>query len=112
AGAPDRGGQDPIPEGVQIGLGVRTAAVRNLHIQGAMTSTGNRYDLALNGRGYFQVADAAGELFYMRAGAFNKNPNGQIVTMDGYVVQPAITVPDDASEIIINESGQVYVRID
>ena len=56
AGVPNRGGQDPIPEGAQIGLGVRTAAVRNLHMQGALTQTGNKLDLALNGRGWFQVA--------------------------------------------------------
>ena len=55
AGVPNRGGQDPIPEGAQIGLGVRTAAVRNLHMQGALTQTGNKLDLALNGRGWFQV---------------------------------------------------------
>ncbi|KAB2917463.1 MAG: flagellar basal-body rod protein FlgG [Hyphomicrobiaceae bacterium] len=111
AGTPNRGGQDAIPEGAQIGLGVRTASVRNLHIQGALANTGNRFDLAINGRGWFQVAGADGELFYTRAGAFNKNATGQIVNVDGYVVQPAMTVPSDASEVQVNESGQVYVRI-
>ena len=80
AGAPARGGEDPIPEGAQIGLGARPAAVRNLHMQGALTNTGNKLDLALNGRGWFQVANANGEQFYTRAGSFNKNANGQIVT--------------------------------
>jgi flagellar basal-body rod protein FlgG len=111
AGAPNRGGQEPIPEGAQIGLGVRTAAVRNLHLQGALTNTGNKFDLALNGRGWFQVAGADGEFFYTRAGSFNKNANGQIVTGDGYLVQPAMTVPQDATEFIVNQAGQVYVRI-
>ncbi len=111
AGAPNRGGENLIPEGVQIGLGVRTAAVRNLHIQGTLTQTGNKLDLALNGRGWFQVADANGELFYTRAGAFNKNADGQLVTTDGYLVQPTITIPNDASEIIVNQSGQVFARI-
>jgi len=69
-------------------------------------------DLALNGRGWFQVANADGELFYTRAGAFNKSADGQIVTIDGYVVQPAITIPEEATDIIVNESGEVFVRIE
>jgi flagellar basal-body rod protein FlgG len=111
AGTPNRGGQEAIPEGAQIGLGVRTTAIRNLHMQGALASTGNKLDLALNGRGWFQVAGTNGENFYTRAGAFNKNATGQIVTADGYVVQPAMTIPQDASQITINETGQVYVRV-
>jgi flagellar basal-body rod protein FlgG len=110
AGAPSRGGQDAVPEGAQIGLGARTAAVRNLHMQGALTNTGNKLDLALNGRGWFQIAGANGESLYTRAGAFNKNATGQIVTVDGYVVQPAMTIPTDASDVVVNETGQVYVR--
>jgi flagellar basal-body rod protein FlgG len=111
AGSPARGGQEAIPEGAQIGLGVRTTAIRNLHTQGALTNTGNRLDLALNGRGWFQVAGANGESFYTRAGAFNKNATGQIVTADGYVVQPAMTIPQNTTEVTINETGQVYARI-
>jgi flagellar basal-body rod protein FlgG len=111
AGAPSRGGQEVIPEGAQIGLGARTAAIRNLHMQGALANTGNKLDLALNGRGWFQVAGANGENLYTRAGAFNKNATGQIVTVDGYVVQPAMTIPPDASDVIVNETGQVYVRV-
>ncbi len=111
AGTPNRGGQEAIPEGAQIGLGVRTTAIRNLHLQGALASTGNKLDLALNGRGWFQVAGNNGESFYTRAGAFNKNATGQIVTADGYVVQPAMTIPQDASQVVVNETGQVYVRV-
>jgi flagellar basal-body rod protein FlgG len=111
AGAPNRGGQEAIPEGAQIGLGARTASIRNLHMQGALASTGNKLDLALNGRGWFQVANANGENLYTRAGSFNKNATGQLVTVDGYVVQPAITIPTDASDVIVNETGQVYVRV-
>jgi flagellar basal-body rod protein FlgG len=111
AGTPNRGGQDAVPEGAQIGLGVRTTAIRNLHMQGALTNTGNRLDLALNGRGWFQVAGANSETFYTRAGSFNKNATGQIVTADGYVVQPAMTIPPDATEVTVNETGQVYVRV-
>jgi flagellar basal-body rod protein FlgG len=111
AGAPNRGGGEAIPEGVHIGLGVRTAAVRYLHIQGALAQTTNKLDVALNGRGWFQVADPNGELLYTRAGSFNRNSEGQIVTVDGYVVQPPITIPVDATDIQINESGEVFVRI-
>jgi flagellar basal-body rod protein FlgG len=112
AGAPNRGGQNGVPEGAQLGLGVRAGAVRNLHMQGSMTNTTNKFDLALKGRGWFQVAGSNGEVFYTRAGAFNKNATGQIVTLDGYLVQPTITVPQNATDIIINETGQVYARID
>ncbi|CAN1723998.1 flagellar basal-body rod protein FlgG [Hyphomicrobium sp. 1Nfss2.1] len=111
AGTPNRGNQTPIPEGAQLGLGVRTAAIRNLHIQGALTSTGNSLDMAINGRGWFQIEGANGDTFYTRAGAFNKNADGQLVTMDGNIVQPQITIPTDTTEVIINETGEVFARI-
>lgn len=109
-GVPNRGGQEPIPEGALIGLGVRTVAVRNLHLQGALTQTGNKLDLALNGRGWFQVSGPNGETFYTRAGAFNKNATGQLVTADGNVVQPTMTIPQTATEVTVNETGQVFIR--
>lgn len=112
AGVPNQGGQDTIPEGAKVGLGVRTAAVRYLHIQGVLAQTGNKLDVALNGRGWFQIEGPNGEQLYTRAGAFNKNENGEIVTLDGYVVQPAMTIPIDATDVVINQSGQVFARID
>jgi flagellar basal-body rod protein FlgG len=108
AGVPNRGNQQPIPEGAQVGLGVRNAAIRNLHIQGALTSTGNKLDLAINGRGWFQIEGANGETFYTRAGSFNKNAEGQIVTIDGNLLTPQITVPADTTEVVVNESGEVF----
>ncbi|MTD94797.1 flagellar basal-body rod protein FlgG [Hyphomicrobium sp. xq] len=108
AGVPNRGNQQPIPEGAQVGLGVRNAAIRNLHIQGALTSTGNKLDLAINGRGWFQIEGASGETFYTRAGSFNKNAEGQIVTIDGNLLTPQITVPAETTEIVVNESGEVF----
>lgn len=111
AGAPNRGGQEPIPEGAHVGLGVRTAAIRNLHIQGALTQTGNSLDLAINGRGWFQIAAENGEIYYTRAGAFNKNDQGQVVTIDGNLLEPQITVPQDTTEIIVNETGEVFARV-
>ncbi len=111
AGVPNRGGQDTIPEGAKVGLGVRTAAVRYLHMQGVLAQTGNKLDVAMNGRGWFEVAGPNGETLYTRAGAFNKNENGEIVTTDGYVVQPTMSIPIDATDVVINEAGQVYARI-
>ena len=111
AGVPNRGGQDTIPEGARVGLGVRTAAIRYLHMQGALAQTGNKLDMALSGRGFFQVQGGDGEPLYTRAGAFNKNENGEIVTVDGNVVQPAMVVPNDATDVVVNETGQVFVRI-
>lgn len=110
SGAPNRGGQQPVPEGAHVGLGVRTAAIRNLHIQGALTQTGNSLDLAINGRGWFQITAENGETFYTRAGAFNKNADGQIVTIDGNLLEPQITVPQDTTEIVVNQTGEVFAR--
>ena len=112
AGVPNRGNQEPIPEGAQVGLGVRTAAIRNLHLQGALTSTGNKLDLAINGRGWFQIEGTNGETFYTRAGAFNKNANGQVVTLDGNLLQPAITVPRTPPRSSSTRRGEVFARID
>lgn len=109
--APARTGEGNLAEGLSIGLGSRAAAVRSLHQQGALTRTGNRFDVALNGRGYLQIAGLNGETFYTRSGSFNKNAEGQLVNVDGLLLQPAISIPIDASEVVINETGQVLVRI-
>ena len=111
-GVPNRANQNIVPEGASIGLGVKTTAIRNLHIQGSLVSTGNKFDLALTGTGWFQIEGANGETLYTRAGAFNTNATGDLVTADGYAVQPAITVPADAVEIVVNKTGQVFARIE
>ncbi len=110
-GVSNRGQNNTIPEGAQLGLGVRTAAIRNLHIQGALANTGNQLDVALNGRGWFQVTDANGDTVYTRAGAFNTNGTGQIVTADGYVVSPTMVIPTNAVAVTISQSGQVAVTL-
>jgi len=110
SGVPNSGGGNPIPEGARIGLGTRTIGVRNLHIQGPLTQTGNPLDLAINGRGWFQITGANGETLYTRAGAFNKGPNGELVTIDGNTVEPAMTFPADTLDIAVNESGEVYAK--
>lgn len=110
AGVANRGGAGVVPEGAQVGLGVRTTAVRNLHLQGSLAQTGNAFDLALSGQGWFRVTAPDGETLYTRAGAFNKNQNGELVTADGYLLQPTITIPNGTTEVVINETGQVFVR--
>ena len=111
AGVPNRANQAVVPEGVIIGLGVKTAAVRNLHLQGSLVSTGNSFDMALIGRGWFQIEAPDGSTLYSRAGAFNTNADGQLVTLDGYTVVPGITVPADATEVTVNKSGQVFATV-
>ncbi|MEO3384895.1 flagellar basal-body rod protein FlgG [Mesorhizobium sp. CAU 1741] len=106
-GVPNRANQNIVPEGSHIGLGVKTSAIRNVHIQGALTKTGNNLDVALSGNGWFQVEGANGEMLYSRAGAFNTNAEGQLVTVDGYLLAGGIVVPENA-EIIINKSGEFF----
>ncbi|WP_349369925.1 flagellar basal-body rod protein FlgG [Salinarimonas sp.] len=110
-GVPMRGGEAAIPEGANLGLGVRAAAIRNLHMQGALSQTGNKLDLALDGRGWFQVQGPEGEILYTRAGSFNTNAEGQLVTIEGFLVEPAILVPQNTVEIVVNQSGQVFARV-
>ncbi|HEY1943957.1 MAG TPA: flagellar basal-body rod protein FlgG [Roseiarcus sp.] len=110
-GVSTRGTNSTVPEGAQVGLGVRTAAIRTLQIQGALTNTGNSLDLAINGRGWFQVATPAGETVYTRDGAFNTNAQGQLVTSDGYTVTPPILVPATATSVTISQTGLVTATI-
>jgi len=110
-GVPNRANQAVVPEGALVGLGVKTVAVRNVHIQGSLVSTGNKFDLALVGNGWFQIEGANGETLYTRAGSFNTNAEGQLVTVDGFDVQPAIVVPQNTVEVIVNKSGQVFARV-
>ncbi len=110
-GVPNRGGELPIPEGVRIGLGVRTIAVRNLHEQGPLKGTSNPLDIAINGAGMFQITGPEGETLYTRDGAFNLGPDGEIITLDGYEVQPGLQIPVNATEVTINQGGEIYAMI-
>lgn len=100
------------PTGIQIGTGVQTSAIYRIIEQGGITITENPLDLAIDGRGYFLVELPSGETAYTRAGAFQLSPDGDIVTGEGYIVQPGITVPEDATSISINSSGEVSVTVD
>ena len=110
-GVSNRGRDATVPEGAQIGLGVRTAAIRSVNIQGALTNTGNQLDLAIQGRGWFQVTTPNGDTVYTRDGAFNTNANGQLVTMDGYNVNPSILVPQTATAVTVSQTGLVTATV-
>ena len=100
-----------IPSGVQLGLGVKPGAVYRITEQGNIAITDNRFDLAVNGAGYFMVELPSGETGYTRSGAFQLSPEGDLVTADGYVVQPGVTIPDDARAVTVNASGEVWVDL-
>jgi flagellar basal-body rod protein FlgG len=111
-GVPTQTGEDTVPEGAQLGLGVRLSAIRLLNIQGPLSNTGNKLDLAINGPGWFQIAGPNGETLYTRSGAFNTNAAGQVVTADGYIVEPAISVPAGATDVHINQTGEVFAHLE
>ena len=98
-----------VPTGVQLGAGVKAGSVYRITTQGSLTQTGNRYDLAIDGRGYFQVLMPDGSTAFSRAGNFAVNDQGILCTDDGYLIQPQITVPADAKDVIISKTGQVQV---
>lgn len=100
-----------IPTGTQIGLGVRTAGVYRIDQQGNLQQTSNSLDLAISGNGWFQVTLPSGQTAYTRDGTFALAPDGTIVTSDGYVVQPGIQIPTNATNVTINSAGQVQVSI-
>jgi flagellar basal-body rod protein FlgG len=100
-----------VPTGVQLGLGVKLAGVYRIHAQGNLTATDNPFDLAIQGRGFFQIEMPDGEIAYTRDGSFQLNAEGQIVTHDGYVVQPAVAIPEDAVDVTVNQSGEVLAKL-
>ncbi|MDD9900348.1 MAG: flagellar basal-body rod protein FlgG, partial [Alphaproteobacteria bacterium] len=100
-----------IPSGIQMGLGVKAGSVYRINEQGALQITGNDLDVANRGEGYFQITLPTGETAYTRDGSFQIDQNGQLVTSEGYTLQPGITIPPDAVGITINGTGQVLVKI-
>ena len=100
-----------IPSGVQIGSGVRTASVYRIMEQGNLTITDNKLDLAINGNGFFQIQLPSGDIAYTRDGSFALNPEGKIVTSNGYVVAPGIVVTAGATDISVSATGQVQAKV-
>jgi len=100
-----------VPSGVQLGLGVKLAAVYRIHEQGNLANTDNSFDLAIQGNGFFQIQLPNGDTAYSRDGSFQLSPNGEIVTHDGNPLMPGITIPANAIDVTINSSGEVLAKI-
>jgi len=98
-----------LPSGLSLGTGVRTVATEKLFTQGNLTQTGNPLDLAIQGRGFFQIQQPDGTVAYTRDGSFQVDAQGQIVNSSGYVLQPAITIPSGTQSISIGTDGVVSV---
>ena len=110
-GATSSDSDTTVPSGMQFGLGVSLGSIYRLHEQGTLQMTENELDLAITGEGYFQIQLPNGETAYTRASVYQVNENGEIVTPQGYVLDPGITVPADTIEIAINNSGEVLAKI-
>ena len=99
------------PTGLMLGTGVRVVATEKIHAQGNMMTTQNPLDMAIAGGGFFQIAQADGTLAYTRDGGFKLSNTGQLVTSSGAVLQPAITVPQNASALSVGRDGTVSVEL-
>ena len=104
--------QDTVaPSGLSLGTGVRVVATEKLYTQGNLVQTGNPLDLAVQGRGFFQVALPDGTLGYTRDGSFQVSSEGELVTSSGYRVEPGISIPDGAQSITVGADGTVSVQV-
>ncbi len=100
-----------VPTGVQIGSGVRTAATPRIMSQGSVAPTQKQLDVAIRGEGFFRIALPDGRTAYSRDGSFELDADGRLVTVDGYPVDPQITVPGDSREITISRTGSVQAVV-
>ncbi|WP_110954134.1 flagellar basal-body rod protein FlgG [Anaerosinus massiliensis] len=100
-----------LPTGLQMGHGVRLSATNNVHTQGSPQSTGSEYDMAIQGKGFFQVTMPDGTIGYTRDGSFKRDSESRLVTSDGYPMEPEILIPEDATDISISADGRVSVKI-
>lgn len=101
-----------VPTGLQVGTGVRTVAAHRSFTTGDFMQTGNQLDLAVEGAGFFQVTMPGGQPAFTRAGNFEINPQGQLVTPDGYPLEPAIAIPPGSTAVTIGADGTVSVTLD
>ncbi len=99
-------GDNMLPVGIQVGMGVRPTAAHKFFTQGDFQNTGNPLDIAIEGEGFFQVL-VGDQLMYTRAGAFKLNQDGTIVTSNGYPLQPEFNVPIETKSIAISETGRI-----
>jgi flagellar basal-body rod protein FlgG len=98
-----------LPTGLQIGTGVRIVATEKTHTQGTLQQTGNSLDMAVNGRGFFQILRPDGSITYTRDGSFKLDGDGQMVTSGGYPLEPSISIPSDALSVTVGIDGTVSV---
>ncbi|MDA3876370.1 MAG: flagellar basal-body rod protein FlgG [Halothiobacillus sp.] len=103
--------QNEVPTGLNIGTGVKVVATEKNHTQGNLVTTNNALDMAINGRGFFQVLQPDGSVAYTRDGSFSMNSSGQVVTANGLPLQPAITIPQGAQSISVGSDGTVSVQL-
>ena len=101
--------QTSLPSGLQLGTGVRPVATERIHTQGNLQQTNNDKDVAINGAGFFQVLLPDGTTAYTRDGSFQTDSGGQLVTASGYVIQPAITIPNNATSLTVGRDGTVSI---
>ncbi|MBL0318549.1 MAG: flagellar basal-body rod protein FlgG [Alphaproteobacteria bacterium] len=98
-----------IPAGIQLGLGVNAGSVYRIFQQGTMNLTGGKYDVAIQGRGFFKIELPTGDFAYTRAGSFQPNTDGDLVTPEGYKLSPGINIPGDTVDVTISPQGEVSV---
>lgn len=100
-----------VPAGIQLGAGVKAGSVYRINEQGTLQITSNELDLAIDGKGWFQVELPTGETAYTRNGSFQLNETGEIVNSQGFRILPGITLPSDTVNITINANGEVLADI-
>jgi flagellar basal-body rod protein FlgG len=100
-----------LPTGMHLGTGVRVVATEKMYTQGNLTQTGNSLDVAVNGRGFFQILMPDGTMAYTRDGSFKVSAQGELVTSSGFSVQPGISIPDGAQSVTIGADGVVSVQL-
>ncbi|ALO46653.1 flagellar basal-body rod protein FlgG [Pseudohongiella spirulinae] len=100
-----------LPSGMQIGTGVRVTASQKLFNQGALQTTGEALDIGINGRGFFEIVMPDGTSAYTRDGQFMINANGEMVTPQGHLLNPGLTIPQDAQTVTIGDDGVVSVKL-
>jgi flagellar basal-body rod protein FlgG len=100
-----------VPTGIQVGLGVRAAAVQKIFSQGDYQQTSNPLDLVIQGDGFFQITTPSGETAYTRDGSFKRDATGRMVTSDGNALEPQITIPADATAVSIGSDGTVSITL-
>ena len=98
------------PIGLEVGQGVRVMASQKIFTSGELLQTGGKLDMAIEGRGFFQVVTPDGNLAFTRAGQFRVNEQGQLVNVDGYMLDPQITLPLDSNEVQISREGLVQIK--